>query len=496
MAPGPRQPSENVRRDRAVGAVVASAAGDALGAPHEFGPALGADAELQMTGGGAFGWGPGEWTDDTQTALAVLDPLAMGATGPVLLADIQQGLLAWKASGPPDIGNQTRAVLTAAIKEKVGLTTIAAAWQDQHPDAAGNGSLMRTGPVALAPLDRNELAALAARVSALTHANDDAVEACVLWTDAIRRAVDSPGPANGTINWIELVAAGLDLVPDDRRSLWLDRLEACSSTLPEAFTPNGWVVSALQAALSTLVHTEIPAQQPCRHLRAAIERAVRIGDDTDTVAAITGSLAGAWWGATAVPIEWRGVINGRINYKKSALTITDLDRLARLAFASGMDDPTGWPSIASMLPYYQKHFPVQPLAVRLDDWVTVGNVHALPEQLPRVDVVVSLCRMGYADVPEGVEHHVIGLLDTDVGDNPNLGFVLADTADFLIRCADAGRRMFVHCVQAQNRTPAVAAAYLVRRRAMDPRQAIDRVSELTQSRPRPFLAEGVQSLST
>ena len=88
-------PTDNVRRDRAVGAVLASAAGDALGAPHEFGPALDPALELSMTGGGSFGWEPGEWTDDTQTSLAVLAPLAEVLTGAALLLEVGEGLLAW-----------------------------------------------------------------------------------------------------------------------------------------------------------------------------------------------------------------------------------------------------------------------------------------------------------------------------------------------------------------------------------------------------------------
>ena len=492
-------PPENVRRDRAVGAVLASAAGDALGAPHEFGPALSADTVLGMTGGGSLGWAPGEWTDDTQTALAVLGPLARGASGISLLDDIELGLLAWKNSNPRDIGNQTRSVLSAAVRDKQRLAEVTATWQAQNPDRAGNGSLMRTGPVALAPPSptdpRLQLARLASDISALTHANDDAIEACVLWTDAIRRAIDAPVSRKGEMDWVGLVTAGLDLVAEEHRDLWSERLEACASTEPEEFSSNGWVVHALQAALSALVHTGVPAEQPCQHLRLAIERAVRIGDDTDTVAAITGSLAGAWWGATAVPLEWRGVLNGRIDYRTDPLHAGDLDRLARLAFTGGTSGSIGWPAIDSLLPYYQTHFPSQPLAERLDEWVTVGNVHALPDQLPKVDAVVSLCRMGRFDVPSDIEHHVIGLLDTTGADNPNLDFVLADTADFVTQCVKDERRVFVHCVQAQNRTPAVASAYLVRSRGMDPMAAMDQVAKLTHSRPQPFLAEGVQSMA-
>lgn len=474
---------------------MASAAGDALGAPHEFGPALPSDSELRMTGGGTLGWAPGEWTDDTQTALAVLEPLARGRFGAALMADVEQGLLDWKASGPRDVGGQTRAVLEAALATGEPLTEVTAAWQASHPGSAGNGSLMRTGPVALARLDRVDLARLAAEVSALTHADDDAIEACVLWTAAIARAIEAPVSPGGEIDWVDLVAGGLDLLPPEHRDEWRVRLEECRSIPPELFTPNGWVVSALQAALSTLTHTRRPVDQPCRHLRLAIERAVRIGDDTDTVAAITGSLAGAWWGATAVPLEWRRTLHGRVDYRQGPVRAIDLDRLARLAFAGGENDGAGWPEIDSLHPHYQKEWPAEPLAAQLDDWISIGNVHALADQLPRVDAVVSLCRMGRADVPPEVEHHVVALLDSDLEDNPNLGFVLTDTADFLARCASEGRRVFVHCVQAQNRTPAVAAAYLVHSRGVRPQRALDQVAGLVHSRPRPFLVEAVRDLA-
>src|SRR5664280_2752818 len=108
-------PSENVRRDRAVGAVLASAAADALGAPHEFGQPLGADVALAMTGGGQLGWEPGEWTDDTQTALAILRPLADGMEAHRLLDEVEEDLLAWMRSTPRDVGGQTRAVLSEAL---------------------------------------------------------------------------------------------------------------------------------------------------------------------------------------------------------------------------------------------------------------------------------------------------------------------------------------------------------------------------------------------
>src|SRR6476619_7089868 len=65
--------------DRAVGVLLATAAGDALGAAYEFGPPCGPELEVAMVGGGSFGWEPGEWTDDTSMAIAIAEVAATGA---------------------------------------------------------------------------------------------------------------------------------------------------------------------------------------------------------------------------------------------------------------------------------------------------------------------------------------------------------------------------------------------------------------------------------
>jgi ADP-ribosyl-[dinitrogen reductase] hydrolase len=67
------------QRDRACGVLLATAAGDALGAGYEFGPPLPDDAPVTMRGGGACNWAPGEWTDDTAMAIAIAEVAATGA---------------------------------------------------------------------------------------------------------------------------------------------------------------------------------------------------------------------------------------------------------------------------------------------------------------------------------------------------------------------------------------------------------------------------------
>jgi len=301
--------------DRAVGVVLGGAVGDALGVPYEFATPPAPTELAAMTGGGLGDFAPGEWSDDTSMAVAIAEVAATGAdlTTRDALDEVARGFLRWYADGPADIGIQTAEVLrlsSAAVRrgEPPGkaLHREAAAYAAGHPRSAGNGALMRTGPVALAHLDdRDTLAEAARRVAQLTHAEPLAGDSCVLWCEAIRVAV-----LEAEID----VRRGLDLLPDDRRGQWagwlddaldLDRNRA--EPVPGArFTPNGFTVTALQAAVAAVATTPVSD----RHLEEALHNAVRIGSDTDTVAAIAGALLGARWGASAVPATWRHVVHG------------------------------------------------------------------------------------------------------------------------------------------------------------------------------------------
>ncbi len=307
-----------VSRDRIAGTLLGMAAGDALGAGYEFaGPPKG---EVAMIGGGLGGFAPGEWTDDTSMAVCIAE---VAATGAIDLEAIGERFLQWHRSGPKDIGISTAAVLGRAASGRE-LPSSARAYLYAHPKgAAGNGALMRTAPVALTHLgDDGSIATAARAVAELTHADPLAGDSCVLWCVAIDRAVRE--------DRLDGVRDGLDLLPESRRDLWSDALARAEQSSPREFTPNGFTVTALQAAYSAVVHTPIPAGDPALHLRNALVEAVRIGDDTDTVAAIAGMVLGARWGASAVPAEWRDVLHGW-----PGLRAPDLERLAVLTAARG-----------------------------------------------------------------------------------------------------------------------------------------------------------------
>jgi hypothetical protein len=238
-------------------------------------------------------------------------------------------------------------------------------------------------------------------------------------------------------------------------------------------------VHAFQAAWSAIMTTSVPELAPAlgtfpgQHLRLALERAVRAGHDTDTVAAIAGALLGARWGSSAVPGEWRRVVHGWPGLR-------GVDLAARgLAVARGEVNPQGWPTTERI--DYSRFGAIGRLVPHPhDDGVLLGDA-ALIDDLPAgVDAIVSLCRVGSAAarlVDPGA-HVSVWLIDRPAPEeNPNLDFVLADAADTVAALRAEGRTVLLHCAAAQSRTPTVAAAYSVRHRGLEPGPALDEVCQ-------------------
>lgn len=455
--------------DRAAGVLLAAACGDALGVPYEFGVPPAPGEMPVMAGGGLGPYAQGEYSDDTQMTVCVAKAAAAGLDlrAEDALDQVATGFLDWAAQGATDMGTQTRAVLTAPIQNTkarpaAALREAARALHERTGRTAGNGSLMRTAPVALAFLDDPAAMAEAARaVSELTHPDPLAGDACVLWCAAIRGAV-MHGTAQGP-------AAGLDLIPADRRDSWASHLGDAWSQPPSTFNQNGFCVTALQAAWSAVAHTPARAGQlACRHLADALAAAVRIGDDTDTTAAIAGALLGAGWGASAVPARWLRDVHGW-----PGLRAADLVRMSVLCATRGTDDERGWPSV----PRYPlaPDRVTEPVPHPCDHGVILGSLGTDPA-VAGVDAVVSLCQVGWADfpaVPPG-DHLQIWLAEHP-GDNNNPHYAVDQAARAVAALRAEGKRVFLHSRTGQSRAPAVAARYAVISVGLDPGEALGQV---------------------
>jgi ADP-ribosyl-[dinitrogen reductase] hydrolase len=277
-------------RDRAVGALVGLACGDAVGTTLEFRPPGTFDPIDDMVGGGPFGLRPGEWTDDTSLALCLAESIL--DTGTMDLADQLRRYALWRRHGYLasngecfDIGHTTSSQLSRF--ERTGEPV------DPDPDqeAAANGSLMRLAPVPVRwHRDPEEAADRSAESSRTTHPADRPVDACRL-LGAMVAALIGGTPAEEVLDpgfwrWgplhpeVEAVARGS----------WVDKE-------PPGIRGTGYCVDALEAALWSVAGAA--------DAREAILRAANLGDDADTTAAIAGQLAGARWGASGIPVSWR-----------------------------------------------------------------------------------------------------------------------------------------------------------------------------------------------
>src|SRR5699024_4123839 len=98
-------------------------------------------------------------------------------------------------------------------------------------------------------------------------------------------------------------------LPVDRLGYWTERIDEAESLPPATFSPNGFTVTALQAAWASIHHT-LPAEPSPDHVGEALHTAISIGHDTDTVAAIAGGLLGARYGASGLPFTWTRRVHG------------------------------------------------------------------------------------------------------------------------------------------------------------------------------------------
>ena len=466
-----------VQLDRAIGAVLASAAGDALGSQYEFGPSLPDDFEPQF-GTGCFGHDVGEWTDDTSMAIPILNALADGQEllNPGTQAWIVGTWIDW-ARTAKDVGSQTRAVFAgigAPVTADAALQS-ARALHERFGRSGGNGSLMRTGPLALGYLDRSpaELVEAAGAIARLTHWEDDNADACALWCLAIRHAI-----LTGELD----VRAQVAELPTRRQERWMALIDEALSpgAHPRDFREqNGWVVRAFQGALAAVAVAE--------SLTDALHRAVRGGNDTDTVAAIAGSLAGAVFGGSAVSLAWQRRVHGWPGYRAS-----DLARKAVLAVRGGKSDSEGWPTAARQPTYPRSDFLAQHPH---DAGVWIGSLAGLDRLPAAVDAVVSLCRVGTEQVPAACESVPVWLIDED-GKNPNLDFVLEEAATVVATLRAEGRTVFLHCAEGRSRTAAVATLYGARHRGVELERAWrDVASALPGFAPQAFLRDSVERLA-
>lgn len=295
--------------DRARGALLGTAVGDALGAGYEFKPPL--DKDVPVVFMASPDLAPGEYTDDTAQAVAIALAASRSDLS-VSLDEVAKEFFRWYEEDGRGVGIQTERIFREVTDRTSAaeLNLESNLFMVSNELAAGNGSLMRTAVVALPFLSKPEVVAeVASAVSLLTHADLDCREACIIWSKAIRHAI--------LFENFDGIQLAINELPSFRQSYWNELFDATESVSDASqFTNNGWVIHAIQAAFKVIMST---ATETPEHLVLGIEAAVRVGNDTDTVAAIAGALLGARWGYSAIPKDWLEILHGWPGYKAQDL---------------------------------------------------------------------------------------------------------------------------------------------------------------------------------
>lgn len=287
------------------GAILGAVVGDALGVSAEFmtREELRNTPITGMAGGGAHGQLPGTWSDDTSMTLCAIDSIIDCG---IDYADQMERFGDWLWNGANtardevfDVGGATKKAIFRFVKGTPALEC-----GERAENTCGNGSLMRIMPTALYLVGRygnktldDRAAEVIHNTSKCTHAHVRCQMACGVFCSVVFRMICG-GDLRGAVK--EGVGSALDYY---RGKTEFAEVYAEFESLAEIekwsegeVESSGFVLHTLQAALWCLLTTEGYAQ--------CVQKAVNLGEDTDTTAAVAGALAGLWYGEEQIPREW------------------------------------------------------------------------------------------------------------------------------------------------------------------------------------------------
>jgi ADP-ribosylglycohydrolase len=300
--------------DQITALLLGGAVGDALGVPVEFMP-RGSFHVSGMTGPGTHNQPPGTWSDDTSLTLCLADALSRGFS----LGDIARNFVRWRdeaaftARGSVfDIGIST----AKAIRNlKAGTAPEMAGCPGA--DENGNGSLMRIAPLVFytAVMPEAERFAITKAVSSITHAHEWPVAACFIYLEYLRQLLDGADKPGAYACLKANLRGGSPYIGGETLGRFARILKDDIRALPEpSIKSGGFVIDTLEAALWCFLTTDT--------YRDAVLLAVNLGDDTDTTAAVTGSMAGLYYGLAEIPADWRSPLARKNDFYAVAEALT------------------------------------------------------------------------------------------------------------------------------------------------------------------------------
>ena len=303
------------------------AVGDALGCPVQFHTReeIGENPVIDMIGHGTFDMPAGSWTDDTSLALATMDSILQ--YGKLDLKAVMHCYAKWLLQGEYtpfgksyDIGRGTMDAILCFLNNGFDPADCGGAEANNN----GNGSLMRILPTCLyllgAGVQADSAVRLVEQVSALTHAHPRSKQACGIYYYLVKALLKTE-PADtmsGQSSFLQILQKGMDAAmayyeqqPEYQHDLPFYKrccnLTALQQIPREDIRSSGYVVDSLEASLWCAITTQ--------SYEEAMLRCVNLGDDTDTIAAISGGLCGLYYGYAAIPERWRQKLARKIYIK-------------------------------------------------------------------------------------------------------------------------------------------------------------------------------------
>lgn len=290
----------NMKKSSILSGLMGVCVGDALGVPVEFSSR---QERLQnpittMTGQGTYRQPPGTWSDDSSLMLCLADSLCQGYN----LKTIADSFGRWRyqQEWTPhgvvfDIGGTTNQAIKNILN---GVNPVEAGETDERSN--GNGSLMRILPMCFlySSVSFYQLMQWVHECSCLTHAHVRSQMACGIYISIAVKLLEGLDLKSAYLEGIDAVKPiyynpSLTIEASRFERVLTGKIDQLSMDKIES---SGYVIHTLEASLWCLLTTSSYAE--------AVLKAVNLGEDTDTTAAVTGGLAGLYYGLENIPSEW------------------------------------------------------------------------------------------------------------------------------------------------------------------------------------------------
>ncbi len=437
--------------NRAMGALVGQAVGDALGAFAEFGPAGQFGKRFpspvltgtgEMVGGGAFGWAPGEFTDDTQMALALGESI-VAFNGNFDPGHTFDRFVAW-AQDARDIGSTT----SAALHSGCPWYEAAEAGHAANGRSGGNGGVMRVVPVGIAGVRWGTLDTMLAAFdqARLTHFDPSVGVGAMLVAELVRTAIISG--RFETYPHIRVKSCSVfPNVPQEETDRYAELLLPSWSPFDHDGASNG--------AATTCVAQAVWAVRTTSTFADAVIAAIELGGDTDTVAAVTGAIAGAVYGLQGIPVRWVSAVNGSLRRPDGSIATYNAVGLQDLARELIGLSP------ATRTEPERSYGPRVVTTAKSGARVLAANLEGA-RLTPSSTAVVSMCIVDdrFTDRPQRREVYMRD--EEGPIQNPNLAFAVREAVDAIDAFTAAGHDVVVHCHGGRSRTGLVLKAWYMR----------------------------------